>query len=94
MSWIVRASPVIPALEEAFPDKPHEFTMGDKVRVLPWEGYLIGLTNGDVFNAGGPEGEIVTFGDNGGDNGATMKIKFSRLPCQSWLIYKNYVELI
>jgi len=94
MSWIIKASPVIPALEQAFPDEPRPFEAGDKVRVLPWEGTDYGLEYDVVIRDGGPEGVIDKILDpqerwERGRPG--VRIQFRD---HDWLLPLEYVELI
>jgi len=89
VSWIIKASPVIPALEEAFPDTPRPLEVGDNVRIKRKDRYEYGGTWEGLlkwFNATDPVGVIKSFSgklhDVEGGNGV------------HWLVASDEMELI
>ena len=55
MSWIIKASPVLKLFEPL--REPEPFRVGDRVRILPWEGASVGIDYEDILRTG-PEGTI------------------------------------
>ena len=87
MSWVIKADAKVIRTEE------DELKVGDKVRVLPWEGESLDMEYRSILQCGGPEA-VITEGKHYYNEGeSTEECMQVKMPNgMHWLVKPEHLE--